>query len=606
MSNLKNNSIKVEQNGDAVQSFRSSKQPLLPVQLDSDVQAETYHPFPYHPLVKGRIFNGYLSLSKWIVNQKVVLIDGYVGVCWEQVKDELERQISEAGYSVRIYLCSDYLKTEQEILELIAPALGETGSVWGKLSTLELSDFYRLEEFNQLNKCAKGADPVIVLGVGAGLLSVDAPIIYLDVPKNEIQYRMRAGSVRNLGMNTLAEPSAMYKQSYFVDWPVLNAHKKAIIDRISIIADVQWEREVNWMFFSNLVATVSVLGQGVFRARPWFEKGVWGGQWMKEHLKGLNISELNYAWSFELITPENGVVFEHGGYLQEISFDFLMFLEHRNILGQHAEIFGTNFPIRFDFLDTFSGGDLSIQCHPSTTYIQENFGELITQDETYYIMDCRPDAKVYLGFQQDIDPVAFKKVLENSFTNGSPVDITRYVQQLSAAKHDLFLIPNQTVHSAGADNLVLEISSTPYIFTFKMYDWVRLDLDQKPRPINIEHAFRNLNFERKGDRVQQELVSKPRLLEQGEDWQIIHLPTHTEHFYDVERIELKTSLVLQKDDRCWVMMLVEGESVAVHINGQTIQHFNYAETFVISAAVTDLKLINTGQATAKVIKAYLK
>ncbi len=585
---------------------RVSIQPLLPIRLTTEATTETYHQYPYHSLVKGRIFNGYASLAKWMVGEKVVLIDGYVGVFWDEVKEQLEKEITRAGYAARFHLCSDYLKPAAEITEMVRPDLGEDGSVWGRHTALELKDFYRTDDFYQLNNCKKDADLIVVLGVGAGLLSLDAPLVYLDVPKNEIQYRMRAGAIHNLGMDANTTASAMYKQFYFVDWVVLNAHKKAILERISIIADVQWEKDINWMFFSNLVATANVLGKDVFRARPWFEKGVWGGQWMKEHLKGLNPAEVNYAWSFELITPENGLVFEHDGYLQEVAFDFLMLLQHRQILGIHAETFGTDFPIRFDFLDTFSGDDLSIQCHPSKEYINKEFGEQITQDETYYIMDCKPGAKVYLGFQENINRADFKIALEDSFEHGSEVNITHYVQELPATKHDFFLIPNQTIHSAGADNLVLEISATPYIFTFKMYDWVRLDLNNKPRPINIEHAFKNLDFERKGNKVQDELISKPRLIEKGPDWQVIHLPTHQVHFYDVERIEFQTKLALQKDNRCWILMLVEGEAIMAQTNDGKVHHFNYAETFVISASVQNLEFTNTGTSVAKLIKAYLK
>ena len=61
--------------------------------------------------------------------------------------------------------------------------------------------------------------------------------------------------------------------------------------------------------------TLNEMLEHPLRARPWFEAGVWGGNWMKKHINGLNKEEVNYAWSFELITPENGIVLEGNSYL---------------------------------------------------------------------------------------------------------------------------------------------------------------------------------------------------------------------------------------------------------------------------------------------------
>jgi mannose-6-phosphate isomerase class I len=349
------------------------------------------------------------------------------------------------------------------------------------------------------------------------------------------------------------------------------------------------------------------ISRSVIRVRPWFEPGAWGGQWMKERIPGLNKEAVNYAWSFELIVPENGIIFKSGENVLEVSFDFLMFHNNREVLGKHANKFGDEFPIRFDFLDTFDGGNLSIQCHPHLKYIQDNFGETITQDETYYILDCKPnEATVYLGFQESINPAAFKEALVDSQQNNVELQITDYVQAHSAKKHDLFLIPNGTIHSAGANNMVLEISATPYIFTFKMYDWLRLDLDGNPRPINIDHAFNNLVFDRKGDKVQQELISKPTVIAQGDGYELIHLPTHAEHFYDVHRMDFDDKISVNTDGLCHVMMLVEGESVLLETDNGSKHVFAYAETFVVPAAAKSYTLTNLGKSKARVIKAFLK
>jgi mannose-6-phosphate isomerase class I len=585
---------------------RTSSQPLLPQQLPANALPQhAYNIYPYHALGNDRIFHGYGSLAQWIAGHKQVVIDGYGGIFWKEVKQELQKQLQAKGHTVHWIDVSSCMKPEADIQQMLAPWLGTSNSLWGKRYEGVLADFFDVDALLALQP-AQQPGITIAFGTGAALLNWEAPLIYLDLPKNEIQYRMRAGSITNLGAGTGDRATEMYKRFYFIDWVVLNRHKKNIAPNIHIVADAQWKESLNWMPADTLKAGIQAMSESVFRVRPWFEAGAWGGQWMKEHIPGLNKDEVNYAWSFEMIVPENGIVFESNGYLLEVSFDFLLFLQQRNVLGKHAAVFGYEFPIRFDFLDTWEGGNLSIQCHPTLPYIRNQFGETITQDETYYILDCKEEAQVYLGFQQGVDPAAFKQALEHSKANNEAVAIDRFVQSHRARKHDLFLIPNGTIHSAGKNNLVLEISATPYIFTFKMYDWLRLDLNGEPRAINIEHAFNNLDFERQGETVANELISKQQVVERGHDWQLVHCPTHPVHFYDVHRVEFSSQVTLFTNDTCHVLMLVEGTAVTVTTANGTTATFHYAETFVIPAAAKQYTLVNRGAGTARVVKAFCK
>ena len=586
-------------------AIRESSQPLLPASLSQEITSKSqYNHIPSHQLGAKKIFSGFDTLVDWIMTQKTVVIDGYVGVFFTDIQEEIDALLKDKGVSVAWHTSEKYLKSAEDIDRLVKPFLGAEGSVWGTKADSKLSDFYKPELFgveqdptSQLN---------IFIGVGAALCDWDAPVVYFDIPKNEIQYRSRAGSIYNIGRTETEKASDMYKRFYFVDWVVADQHRQQVLSKIAIVADGQRPEEITWMFKESLLAGLAEMAKTVFRVRPWFEKGSWGGQWMKEHIKGLNEEEVNYAWSFELITPENGLIFESDHQLLEVSFDFLMLYQYQAVIGKHADSFGPYFPIRFDFLDTFDGGNLSIQCHPSKEYIVEHFGESITQDETYYILDCKPGAKVYLGFQEDIEPTEFRKVLEDSQENNEEVEIERYIQSFPSHKHDLFLIPNGTVHSSGVDNMVLEISATPYIFTFKMYDWLSLDLNGNPRPINIAHAFNNLRFERKGEVVEREHVAHPVTVDQGKDWELIHLPTHRDHFYDVQRLEFHTEVEVETNESCQVLMLVEGDYVSLEIEGKPAGTFAYAETFVIPAATKTYTLINNGTKIAKVVKAFIK
>ncbi len=583
---------------------RSTTQFLMPYQK-SGVVPDSYDIYPSFKLDERQIFTDFEQLAQKIFSQPVVLVDGYIGVYFDVFREKLQQVADREGIKVNWADMESALKPEPEIDALIEPFMGEVGSIFGTRATISLSDFFDSAKLKSLSQNSQ-ADVNIVYGPGAQLSGWNGLLLYIDLPKNELQFRARAKSVRNLGASQPYDMKTMYKRYYFIDWVVLNRHKKQILSNIDIIVDGQNEDVFIWMEGQTLRSGLKSMGQNFFRARPWFEPGVWGGSWIKEHIDGLNKEAPNYAWSFELITPENGIVFESSKTLLEVSFDFLMFGEGDSVLGTDRTKYGDDFPLRFDFLDTFDGGNLSVQCHPRPEYCKEQFGEDITQEETYYILDRKNNAKVYLGFQDNIEPEKFESALWQSFNTNTAIDITEYVQVHPAKKHDLFLIPPGTIHGSGIDNLVLEISTTPYIFTFKMYDWVRPDLDGNPRPLNIDHGMKNLYFDRKGEKARKELISVSQLIQEGRDWKLYELPTHEKHTYRVQRYHFNSEVQVKTDGKFHVLSLVEGSSITVESENGLKETFRYAETFVVPAAAKSYTVRNNSDQETMIVVAFMK
>lgn len=581
---------------------RKTQQYELPIKKEANSLG--YDIYPTYSIGSDLIFEGYDALAEELADSACITLDGYVGILFEDVRQRLDSAFEKIGIRPKWINVKDALLSEDKINQKISPFLGGDDPVFGKLTRLELADFFNADKLNALAS-ENTVKPVIFYGIGAFLIPVKGTKVYFEISKNEIQFRSRAGVVHNLGAKETADPKTMYKRFYFVDWVILNKYKKSIMKDIDILVDGQRSTSITWVKGDSWRDSLNKLVEGPIRVRPWFEPGAWGGNWIREKIEGLERDVVNYAWSFELIVPENGIIIESSGFMLEYSFDFLMFHAGQKVLGNDFDRYGFEFPIRFDFLDTFDGGNLSIQCHPQLDYMKKHFGENITQEETYYILDCQNDAKVYLGFQEGVTPDTFREVLENSQRNKEEVDIAKYVQVFDSHKHDLFLIPPGTIHGSGTDNLVLEISSTPYIYTFKMYDWLRLDLDGNPRPLNVERGMDNLVFDRSGDKVGEELISKPQLLEKTNEWELYHLPTHKEHLYDVHRFVINTQVKVNTNGKAHVLSLVEGEKIRV-VTGDDSTIFAYAETFVIPAAAGEYLIENLSQRPALVVKAFVK
>jgi mannose-6-phosphate isomerase class I len=324
-----------------------------------------------------------------------------------------------------------------------------------------------------------------------------------------------------------------------------------------------------------------------FRVVPFFDPGPWGGQWMRD-ICGLDDEAPNYAWCFDCVPEENSLRLGFGGVCVEIPANDLVFQHPRELLGEavHAR-FGAEFPIRFDMLDTVGGGNLSLQVHPLTEYIQDQFGMPYTQDESYYLLDAAPDASVYLGLRSNIDPARMARRLREAQRGSQPFPAAEFVNRWPARRHDHFLIPAGTIHCSGRNSMVLEISSTPYIFTFKLWDWGRLGLDGLPRPIHLEHGLANIQWDRDTDWVARNLVNRVQAVAEAPGWREERTGLHEREFIETRRHWFDGPVPHETRGSVHVLNLVEGASAIVESPDGAFDDFavHYAETFIVPAAV---------------------
>ena len=588
--------------------------------LDQSARDYPRGPFETEPvfeLDEEGIQSGYQALAQKVDNSmkeglRVLVIDGFQGVDWGQFQAEMSKELTSLDVHPEWTHIDSCYKSESEIQKMIQPFLGEDDPIFGTHYPQSLESFIDPVALSGLRidtAIARGraAGSIhIIYGPGAGYVELWDALWYIDIPKDVLQESARAGTLFNIGASESQPFGKFYKRSYFVEWPALNRHKRTLLPEISMMLDLQDPEQPTFMDGSAFRAALHTVASSPFRVRPWFYPGPWGGKYMQGHM-GLDPEQPNFAWSFELIVPENGLVFQSGSTRLECAFDFLMFQENTSVLGEEAaRQFVYEWPIRLDYLDTIDGGHLSTQVHPRPDFIRQHFGETYTQDETYYIANAKPGAKVYLGLTDDCDLETFRGVLEDSHKNGTSVDIDRYVHSVDAKPHDMFLIPNGTVHCSGEGNLVLEISATPYIFTFKIYDYLRRDLNGNLRPMNIERAFENLRPERRATFIDDNYVVKPELVEEDETFSRYTLYNRPETFYEVDRVDFGRTYEMKTGGRAWTLSVVEGQAVEIEVANGRKSKLSFLESLAIPAAAETVRVRNLGETDVKLIRVAIK
>lgn len=383
--------------------------------------------------------------------------------------------------------------------------------------------------------------------------------------------------------------------------------KRPLLHTLDFFLDTNARGTPKLVAGSGLRAGLEKLVSEPFRLVPYFAPEVWGGQWMKA-VCGLDPSAQNYAWAFDGVPEENSVCLRYGDVVVEAPAVDAVFYAPAKLLGErvHAR-FGDEFPIRFDFLDTMGGQNLSCQVHPLTEYIQHTFGMHYTQDESYYILDCQEGSQVYLGLKEGVEPAEMMADLRAAQAGGRAFDDGKFVNRFPVKKHDHLLIPAGTVHCSGADTMVLEISATPYIFTFKLWDWGRLGLDGLPRPVHIDHGEKNIQWNRTTAWVENNLIDRFETLDTGEGCTVERTGLHEREFIETRRYTLNRPYAFGTEGSVSMCNVVEGRGAIIESAEGKFEPFevHYAETFILPESAGRVSLRPLGE-SVMIVRALVR
>lgn len=515
----------------------------------------------------------------------IVAVECYPGTFEEKIKDVLVE-----GLGPGALICTqDLLKPANCVDKMLAGVLGDD-PVFGRMNDVTLQAFFdegKLALAREKVKSFKGG-LLLVVGVGAAIASPDADVlIYADLARWEIQGRQRRNEISNFGTDNIDEsPSLKYKRAFFVDWRAADRLKRQLLAKAHFFLDTN-SSTPKLVSGNCLRDGLKKIASRPFRVVPYFDPGPWGGHWMEE-VCDLPKDAPNHAWCFDCVPEENSLLLGFGDVQIELPATDLTFRHPRELLGNHIYgRFGAEFPIRFDFLDTMGGGNLSLQVHPRTEYIRQQFGMDYTQDESYYILDAGEDGSVYLGLKTRMDRAAMVRELRLAQEGGPPFPAEKYVNKFAARKHDHFLIPAGTIHCSGKNSMVLEISATPYIFTFKLWDWGRLGLNGLPRPIHLDHGIANIAWDRQTDWVKKNLINRVESVSKGTGWTEERTGLHELEFIETRRSWFTRGTPHDTKGTVNVLNLVEGREAVVESPTGAFDPFvvHYAETFIVPAAV---------------------
>ena len=565
-------------------------------------------------------------------SNQIVAFDGYATADWKQFLNLVARECKAAGVDfVSIDQNAECFKSGKEIDDMIDPLLIwdteiDPTLLYGKIykgGYEGILDEEKAKAFEEKVAGMRNGSGKVVAVYGYGCLIprfrdlYDVKCFFDLTPKTSI-LRIRRGEYSNIGKERPDLVNRVIRRCYYCGFEMSVCSRRELlrssaIDFYFLSDDPQNIQMLPFGAFADICAQ---LVKYPFRAKPCYLEGVWGGSYMKK-LRNLPDNMRNAAWVFDFIPMEVSVLVEVGNEKLDINFCSFVCKEGVNLMGEGCvNKFHGYFPIRFNWDDSYhSTGNMSIQCHSGSAYNREHYGEFGRQDESYYVCVTGHDAKTFIGFRDDADIPQFFREIEAADKEHKPCDYMKYVNYEESRPGLQVMLPAGTIHSSGRNQVILEIGSlTIGSYTYKMYDYLRLDFDGKQRPIHTRLGEENVAQHRRASVIHDPespdyIVQKPRVAVEGDGWKEIILGENEQLYFSLRRLDFeKTCRQDTCGERFHVLSLVDGDQVLVRSVAHPERCFkmDFLDIVCVPADMGEYEIVNLGKEPVMVHKTMLR
>lgn len=555
----------------------------------------------------------------------ILILDGFISAPFTQLIGQISIQASLRGIPVST-LSTDSLWADSDVLHRrLLPYLPEDrehdpvllfgrlyeGGLQGLMEpdrTARTAD--RLEAFQR-----EGRGLLLFYGNGAlipELRGYGDLKIYMDMTQKRTILNIRSGKCGNLGMKERDTYSMMLRHSYYVDFEASFPLRQEVVrdEIVEYYLTGDHPDQIQMISVARLKELFELMASYPLRCRPVYLEGVWGGYYV-HRLRRLPPEMKNCAWVFDLIPMEVSIVAAMDSFEMEFPFYFFVQIAGARLMGEKvAEKFHGYFPIRFNYDDTYhASGNMSIQVHPGKAYVQAHNNELGRQDESYYVLVAGQEARTYCGFANGLDKEEFLSCVRRAEQDKVPFDHDRYINSVPSRPGMQFLLPAGTIHASGRNQVILEIGSlTVGSYTYKMYDYLRRDLDGNPRPIHSHHGEQVLEYGRNADWVSENLVQRPRVIRRTEDFTETIVGQHDLIYFSLRNVRFSKRYTDEATDRFHVLVLAEGERCIIRSLTNPDRFFiqDYLEIVIVPAGFGAYEAVNLGVGVVTMHKTLLK